>query len=164
MRSGVSQTPPFASEPQQQDDPIEQAISSLPERAKEWLRQHRDYLLDPRKNAALQHHHWQAVDEAGGQQFTDTYYEALERLLGMRAPPASRQVPLAPRQAPPGPQVSAPPTRSTQSWTSGRPVQTGPALTAEERDFAASLGISPQEYQQQKKRMYELKPELRPRS
>jgi hypothetical protein len=158
------QQPPFASEPQQHDDPIEAniAAAAIPERMKQWLRQHPEYVADQRKLDALKHNHWLARDEAGSEYSTE-YFEALERLLGLRAP---RQAPpiAAPQRQAPGPPVSAPPTRSAQSWSSGRPQQSVPSLTAEEAELAKTIGISPQEYQQQKRRMYELKPELRPRS
>jgi hypothetical protein len=37
-------------------------------------------------NSALQHHHWAALDEAGGEEYGDAYFAALERLLGLRPP------------------------------------------------------------------------------
>jgi hypothetical protein len=51
LRSQQSRQPPFADEPPQ-PDPIEATIAHVPERAKAWLRGHKDFLLDARKRSA----------------------------------------------------------------------------------------------------------------
>jgi hypothetical protein len=70
--------------PQQPDDPVEVALAQcgLPPRAQQWLRQHPEYIFDQEKNAELQFRHWQARREAG-EDFSDRYYECMERMLGL---------------------------------------------------------------------------------
>jgi hypothetical protein len=69
------------------DDPVEAALAQcgLPPRAQQWLRQHPEYILDREKNAELQFRHWQARREAG-EDFSDRYYDAMERMLGLAEP------------------------------------------------------------------------------
>jgi hypothetical protein len=158
-RAVPPQQPQRAEEP---TDPVEANIAAapIPEQAKQWLREHSDYLTDARKNAALQHFHWQAVDEAGGE-YTDAYYRILETLLGLRAAPAPR--PTAPpitaqRQASPSVSVSAPPQRQAPSWSSGRPLaDTRVTLTNEEMELSRTLGLDPEVYRREKARMLQLK-------
>jgi len=99
-----------------------------------------------------------------GEEFTERYFDQMEILLGMRseAPtPAPQPAAPSPRlQAPvaSGPMVSAPPTRDSQSWSSGRPLgETRTRLTAEEMDLAERLGLEPAEYLRQKEKLMRLK-------
>ena len=159
------QQPQFATEPPEPADPVEQSIAALqaPENFKGWLRGHPQLMTEPRLRAALEHHHFAAFDQAGGE-FNNKYFDVLERLLGLRMAPVSQPVAsaMAARQAP---NVSAPPSRESVSWTNGRPVHAGalPALTTEEAEFAVSLGMTHRQYQVQKAKMHQLKPELAPR-
>src|SRR5262249_36992938 len=166
---------------QEPADPVEFVLanSGLPERAKAWLRKHPEYLLDQEKNAELQFHHFKARREA--EEFSDGYYGVLERHLGLsngqakqhenhipseNVVPPSPPRPSAPVNVPPrnsAPQqrtsvsYSAPPTREAPSMRTGRPVSYRAPLSQGELDVAASLGISPQEYAQQKEKMLRLK-------
>jgi hypothetical protein len=76
-----------------------------------------------------------------------------------RQPAPQRQGPPVRQQAPvrPSVMVSAPPTRETVSMTTGRPTGGPVKLTQEEFDLAHSLGISPQEYEKQKRKMLAMK-------
>jgi hypothetical protein len=147
-------TEPIAIEPQEpQEQPltVEQIIESsgLPERAKSWLRAHPDYITDMAKNAQIQKMHHVAEYQAGSE-FTDMYYERLERLLGLKpetngaAQPVHRQpvrqsAPVRQQGAVP---VSAPPHRDVPSFSTGK-------STAEQRQAARFSGISEQEYAEQ---------------
>ena len=77
----------------------------------------------------------------------------METHLGLRdeAPPQRSTHPAAPRQNR-GPAVSAPPTRETLSLSTGRPVS-DVRLSAEERELAATLGLSDNQYAEGKRRM-----------
>jgi hypothetical protein len=170
--------PRLAAEPQQPQQPadrMEQAIAAMPERVKRWFRAHPEYLVEPEKAAQIQYCHHVAARETG-EQFTDPYFDRMEQMLGwQQQPPATKTAPTqdnkvnghAPVSAPaeprnpapvrqqqrPGPSVSAPPTRTTPSMTTGKPLTSRPALTNEEVMLAASLKISPEEYAQQKEKM-----------
>ena len=56
---------------------------NVPERAKDWLREHRDFVDNPRKNLKLQGAHFDALDE-GHKEFSTDYFIAVEKLLGLR--------------------------------------------------------------------------------
>jgi hypothetical protein len=96
---------------------------------------------------------------------TDSYFSKKEELLGLTQPrqtngngaaqpaPAPRQSAPAPQQARPASPVSAPPHRDAPSMTTGRSASEPLRLTAEELSLAATMGISPQQYAEGKKRM-----------
>ncbi len=64
-------------------DPIEAHISQFTARTANWLREHKDWLADPRKNARLTGAHHLAVGE-GLTPDTDEYFEHVERTIGLR--------------------------------------------------------------------------------
>lgn len=66
---------------EEQRDAVE--ALQVPERAKEWLREHREFVENPRKNLKLQSAHFDAIDE-GYKEFSTDYFVAVERLLGLR--------------------------------------------------------------------------------
>lgn len=117
-----------------QADPVETQIRALdmPEDGKAWLRSHRDYLTDPRKNAKLQAAHFEALDVAP--MGTPKYIEALEGVLGLRqqqtepepaAQPQKRSIPM-----------TAPVSREVPTAASGTRKQATMRLTEEERKIA----------------------------
>jgi len=123
-------------------------------------------MTDPRKNAALQHFHWIARDEAG-EEFTPRYIERLERHLGLRqqsngVPKQNIPTP-APRYDAPVRQqqrsvpVSAPPHRDPPSMTTGRSPSQRVPLSAEQIDAARFSGISVEEYERQLRKMEAMK-------
>jgi hypothetical protein len=143
------------------------ADAQIPEGAKNWLRSHMEYMTDPVKNARITKMHHVAEYQAGGE-YTDSYFERLEELLGLRAKPtgngqnskpaAQRQsAPSPQRQSGPSPQVSAPPARQAPSMTTGRPAGQPTQLTAEELTLSRALKISPEEYAENKQKMITLK-------
>jgi hypothetical protein len=164
------QQPQYATEPppqQQPQDPLEAFLASVPESTANWLRAHPEYMTDQRKNAALQHFHWVARDEAG-EEFTPRYIERLEHHLGLRqqsngVPKQSITTPAPRYEAPPRQQhrqsapVSAPPSREPASMSTGRPASRRVPLTAEQVEIAKASGISVEEYERQLIRMNQMK-------
>lgn len=126
---------------QPSQDPVEATISAapIPDRAKTWLRQHRDFMTDPEKNAKLQDAHWEAKAAAGGE-YTNAYFDKMESLLGLRQSSPSVQAPPSRPNGSAGAAVSAPPTREAPSMSTGKaPSPTRVTLTAEEREVARSI-------------------------
>lgn len=141
--------------PQPESHDVESTISGLPlsGTSKDWLRNHRDFMTDPRKNAKLQAAHWDATD--AGPEGSPAYLEALETSLGMRKKPDPDPEPEPPGPAPvrqPSPPqrsiaVSAPVSRTSLSY-SGQPIAPRGKITlsAAENEAAAFSGVSQQEY------------------
>jgi len=150
------QPPQFATE--QPLSQLEQALATVPEAARDWLRSHPQYLMDPEKNAHIQHAHLVAARETGDEEFGAHYYERLEHHLGLR-PQRQPQPQQTERRAAPRPavrqqtSVSAPPTRDSVSLSTGRPTGGRVQLSGEEREFAAMLGLSESDYAAEKLRM-----------
>lgn len=70
-------------------DPIDQWArdNHVGQRSASWLKDHREYLGDPRLNAKLTTAHFNALD-GGAKVNTDEYFSAIESELGMREAPA----------------------------------------------------------------------------
>jgi hypothetical protein len=64
-------------------DPVESYIEGRTEPTQRWLRQHTDWITDPRKNAKLTSAHWGAVGE-GLIPDTPEYFAHVERRIGLR--------------------------------------------------------------------------------
>jgi hypothetical protein len=119
------------------NDPID-TMSSLSNRQRDWLKQHRDAFDNPSKNARLGAAHWDAV-EAGHAQDSDGYFQVLEERLGYRrvaANPAPSNE--STYRSPP---VSAPVSRSTPSPSTGRPTSTRVELSPAQREAARISGV-----------------------
>lgn len=69
-----------------QADPVEAFISTRTEPTAKWLREHRDWITDPRKNAKLSAAHFDALGE-GLSADTAEYFEHVETHLGLREKP-----------------------------------------------------------------------------
>lgn len=128
-------------QPQQHSPDVNAIIadSGLPDRAKNWLREHPDYITDPRKNSKLQALH-EVAERDTGQAFSDAYFDKMEELLGFkRGGVVASQSKAQPQQRQSAP-VSAPPTREAPSMATGRaPQPTKVMLSAEEREIASSM-------------------------
>jgi hypothetical protein len=166
----------LAAEPQLQPPTTEQIIANarVPDRAKNWLRQHPEFITDPAKNNTLVALH-DVAKRMSGEEFSDFYFQQLDNLLGFGQQPQQRQpqpngnghAPAAParngaqpvwqQQRPAGPAVSAPPSRESPSMTTGRATGHRAPLTEAEVEIARGSGLSPEEYQQQKEKMLRLK-------
>jgi len=139
---------PKAAEP----DPLENF--NIPPLAKSWLRQHPDYLTDPRKNAKLQALHWDVVDE-GYTPYSAEYFDVMEQKLKMRAAPIVAAPveededvdgpPESPRKA----IVAAPPSREAPSMGSSTPRGGQITLTKAQKEAAKIAGIEEKEYAMQ---------------
>jgi hypothetical protein len=138
-RKDAAKTAPPKPAPAAPGDPVDTQIAAMqmPENAKSWLRGHKEFLTDPRKNAKLQAAHFEALDEAGGQMGSPKYIEALEVTLGLKThQPASPEP--APQPQPPrrSIQVSAPVSRDAPSPSGKRVSDSKMTLTPEEVDIA----------------------------
>lgn len=118
-------------------DPFEQAIAQLPDAAKTWLRGHRDYMTDQRKNIKIQAAHFEVLDE-GVQAYSPEYFESIETKLGLRQKKVTTDDDDNPDPEPPARRapVSAPVSREVASPSTGRSTPTKITLTAEEREMA----------------------------
>lgn len=75
--------PEKRTEAPQNNDPVETFISSRTAPTQTWLRSHRDYLTDPKKNAKMQAAHFDAESE-GLALDSPQYFDHIERFLGMK--------------------------------------------------------------------------------
>ena len=96
-------------QPQRQQptgDPVENYINQVARQtpnSANWLRQHRDWITDPQKNARLTSAHWSAVGE-GLQVDSPQYFDHVERTLGLKNEPDKKpngSAPAARRQSAP---------------------------------------------------------------
>jgi hypothetical protein len=68
--------------PRQADDPVEQYLSQFTERSQRWLRDHKEWISDPKKHARLlSAHHAAVADDYIAD--TDEYFKQVETILGM---------------------------------------------------------------------------------
>lgn len=98
--------------PQTSGDPLEDWLGTqtkMGEQSKRWLREHRDYVEDPEKNAELTLAHTRAV-KAGHKENSPGYFAAIETELGLGDEPEAETP--APRR---GAEVVAPVGRSGQA-------------------------------------------------
>ncbi len=66
----------------QHADPVEALAATRTEPTAKWLREHRDWVTDPKKNAKLTSAHFDAVAE-GLTPDTESYFEHVERRIGL---------------------------------------------------------------------------------
>jgi hypothetical protein len=64
-------------------DPLEDHFSKFTDRTAQWMREHKDWVTDPRKNAKVTGAHNFAVSE-GLTPDTDEYFEFVEKMVGLR--------------------------------------------------------------------------------
>lgn len=72
-------------EPQRQapDDPVEAYVQGRSEPTAKWLREHRDFVTDPKKNAKLTAAHWDAVANDLAPD-TKAYFDHVETQIGLK--------------------------------------------------------------------------------
>jgi hypothetical protein len=70
-------------------DSFEDHLSRFTEPTAQWMREHREWVEDPRKNAKLIGAHHMAVGE-GMAQDTDDYFEFVEKTIGLRGNNSNR--------------------------------------------------------------------------
>lgn len=99
-------------------DPVEEMISRYTAPAAKWLREHKDYVTDPRKNAKLTAAHYDALGD-GLTADTPEYFEYVETKIGLRQNGADKgngqQQPKQPRR----PTVPVAPVQQTGGGTNG---------------------------------------------
>ena len=129
------------------NDPVEQVASQLSPRSAAWVRSHPEYVRDPVKYESMLRAHNVAVAE-GYAPDSDAYFQYVESRLGFRnepkaepeaEPTSAAAKPAQKRQAAP-----AAPSSSVAGSGSGRTLVA--RLSAEEREIAEMLKITPEEY------------------
>lgn len=140
-------------------DPVERFVSALSPRSATWVREHPDFVRDPKKNREMLAAHEIALAR-GHQADTDGYFESIERTLDIAEPTpgangrgttitidpmadAAKAAPVQRRAAP----AAAPVTRSG-SGAGNRPNQV--TLTAAEVEMAKLNDQTPEEYARNK--------------
>lgn len=132
-------------------DKQEKYISGFPAKSQEFLREHRDYITDPTKNALMIAGHHEAVArkiEVESPEYFDFIKSKVEAAgeSPSYSPPPPPPPPAARREAP---SLAAPPSRDPprpNGQQNGRTV----TLTAAEVEAAEVAGVSPAEYAAQK--------------
>lgn len=132
-------------------DPLEAHIAQIAvnDGEKDWLRSHKDYLTEPRKNARLGAAHYDAED-VGHRRGSEGYFQFIEERLGLREPVKKvedEEVEMETRRSP---SVAAPVSRETPSVSTGTPSSTRITLTPLEREAAKIAGVDEIEYARQK--------------
>lgn len=135
------------------DDPLER--TALPPMAKQWLRDHPEYLSDRRKNAKIQALHFDVIDE-GHAEFSRPYFDRLEEMLGFRKAEKKSEKGEESEGDDRDEIVSAPPSRGVPV---GDEIQDGSRvrLTASEREHAKLAGVTDAEYAKQKQVLAKMK-------
>jgi hypothetical protein len=121
-------------------DPVEQFASQLTPRSAAWVREHPQYVTDPRLQQRMLAAHNLAVTD-GVVVDSDDYFSAVERTLGLaqEEPGAQAAQVTQRRQSPP-----AAPVSRGQGGNGSAPTTI--RLSAEEREMAAMMGQTEQEY------------------
>lgn len=125
-------------------DPID--TLPMPELARTWLKTHREYVENPRKNAQIQKLHWDVIDE-GHEPYSRGYFESIETHLGMRqrAVAAQETEQEEPEHEGNSSMVSAPVSREVPTSTRGeRPGRV--TLTVAQKEAAKISGVTEKEY------------------
>jgi hypothetical protein len=136
-------------------DPIDRLPASP--LTKQWLREHREILDDPRKFNLLQAAHFTAAAD-GIAVDTPQYFEHLERAVGYHPAahtptPEESNMPQFPAPPPARrPLVSAPVSRSGGNFGGG-PAPGKIHLSAEEVEWARRSGVTPSEYARNKMKL-----------
>jgi len=134
-------------------DAVEALASQLSPRSAAWVRAHPEYARNPRLTQKMIAAH-NLVTADGMAPDTDEYFESVERVLGVSAPPsafvAAAEAPLSAAAAPA--QRRSSPAAAPVS-RSGNPTNSRPnvvRLTAQEREMAQMVGQTPEEYARNK--------------
>jgi len=122
-------------------DPVEAFASQLSSRSAEWVRKHPQFVTDPRLNQKMIAAHNMAVAD-GHAADSDDYFATVEALLGVRKA-ATPEEPLSSASRRSTPPPAAPVSRETRG---GNVVR----LTAEEREMAEMMKMTPEEYAKNK--------------
>jgi DNA repair exonuclease SbcCD ATPase subunit len=148
-------------QPRQQQPTVEQYIDALPNllpSQRAWLKEHPDSLTDNKKNIRLQNAHIEAEDQ-GLQPGTNKYFQFMEERLGYRKATTQEEEDdvddANDRRV--AAQVSAPPSRSATSPSTGRQSSTRITLTPEQREAARNSGVDEITYAKNLQKMQDMK-------
>ena len=121
---------------------FEQRIAELPEPARNWLRQHPEFINDPAKNRKIGTTHGYLVETKSIEPFSQAYFDALDTEFGFKQAPEpepQRQTQPQRRSIP----VSAPVSRDIPSASGQRQSNKSVILDAEERRIARTSFTPP---------------------
>jgi len=134
MERRAKEPPPQAPQPRSVD-PVEALAAQLTPRSANWVRANPQFATDPRLYQKMIAAHNLVVSD-GVQPDTDDYFTEIENILKVRPTEPQKEAPRAP--------PAAPPSRST-----GNVVR----LSADEREMAAMMGMTDQEYLNNKREL-----------
>lgn len=143
---------PIQQQPYQPADPVEALASQLTPRSASWVREHPEFVRDQKLNRKMIAAHELAVAD-GIEPDTDEYFNYVENTLGVNKADAREEAPKPQRRAAP---AAAPVSRAGMNSDGSRPNVI--RLTAEQREMASMMGMTPEEYA---KNMRDLKREGR---
>lgn len=143
-KQAMEQRPRQAAPVAPQGDPVEMFARQLSPRSAEWVRRNPQYVTNPRLNQKMVAAHNLAVAD-GIEPDTQDYFDYVENVLGVRkstveeaeSPMSAAAAPAQRRAAPPAAPVSR------NSGANGSKVV---RLTAEQREMAQMMGMTPEEY------------------
>lgn len=121
-----------------QADPVETFASQLTPRSASWVREHPEFVRDAKLNRKMIAAHQLAVAD-GIEPDTDDYFNYVENTLGINR--TQEEAPKAQRRAAP---AAAPVSRAGMNSDGSRPNVI--RLTAEQREMAEMMGMTPEEY------------------
>lgn len=143
-KQALETAPPPPAPVARPSDPVEAFAAQLSPRSAEWVRKNPQYVTDPRLNQKMIAAH-NLVMADGHTADTDEYFAAVESILKMNPRAPTTEEPLsaaaAPRRSAPPP--AAPVSRETRGSNVVR-------LTAEEREMAEMMRMTPEEYAKNK--------------
>ena len=125
-------------------DPVEAFAAQLSPRSADWVRRNPQYVTDPRLNQKMIAAH-NLVMADGHTADTDEYFAAVEGILGVGRRAPTPESPMSSASAPR--RATAPPAAPVSRETRGSNVV---RLTAEEREMAEMMKMTPEEYAKNK--------------
>ena len=134
-------------------DAVEALASQLSPRSAAWVRAHPEYARNPRLTQKMVAAH-NLVTADGMAPDTDEYFESVERVLGVSAPPsasvAAAEEPMSAAAAPAQRRSSPAAAPVSRSGSPGNSRPNVVRLTAQEREMAQMVGQTPEEYARNK--------------
>jgi hypothetical protein len=134
-------------------DAVEALASQLSPRSAAWVRAHPEYARNPRLTQKMIAAH-NLVTADGMAPDTDEYFESVERVLGVSAPPsasvAAAEEPMSAASAPAQRRSSPAAAPVSRSGNPGNSRPNVVRLSPQEREMAQMMGQSPEEYARNK--------------
>jgi phage I-like protein len=128
------------------NDPVEQLASQLSAQSAAWVRAHPEYARDPRKTQEMVAAH-NLVTARGHRPDTPEYFDNVEKILGVNS---SHESPLSSASDSYSNRVSPPAAPVTRSMTTSGQRTNIVRLSAEEREMAQMMGMTPEDYARNK--------------